>query len=114
MEKQIKVDKELISYCGLYCAACGKYLNGKCTGCRGNEKLSWCKIRKCSADHGYHTCAECTMNVVDCKTYSNFISKLFGLIFRSDRKACIYRIKEIGEDAFAQEMKDKQMMTIKK
>ena len=54
------------------------------------------------------------MNVVDCKTYSNFMGKLFGFIFRSDRKACIYRIKDIGEDAFAKEMSEKRAVTIKK
>lgn len=114
MKKEIKVDKELISYCGLYCGACGKYLNGKCPGCRENEKASWCKIRKCNMEHSYRTCAACQMNVVECKTYSNFISKLFGLIFRSDRNACISRIKDIGEEAFAKEMSEKRTMTLKK
>lgn len=104
MEKEIKADKELIAYCGLYCGACGKYLNGKCPGCRGNEKASWCKIRKCNREKGYHTCADCPMNVAECKTYSNFISKLFGLLFRTNRKACITRINAIGEEAFAKEM----------
>jgi hypothetical protein len=32
------------------------------------------------------------MNVVTCETYSNFMGKLFGLIFRSDRKACIDKL----------------------
>lgn len=114
MEKEIKIDKDLISYCGLYCGACGKFLNEKCPGCRKNEKASWCKIRKCNMEQSYHTCADCQKNVSECKTYSNFISKLFGLIFHSDRKACISRIKDIGEEAFAKEMSEKRIMTLKK
>lgn len=39
---------------------------------------------------------------------------MFALIFRSDRKACIYRIKEVGEMQYAKEMSDKKEMTIKK
>src|SRR5574344_1612560 len=114
MEKEIKRDKELISYCGLYCPACQKYLKGKCPGCRKNEKAAWCKIRKCNQEHGYHSCADCTTDVADCKTYSNFISKIFGLIFNSKRNKCIYRKKEIGEDAFAKEICEKKEITIKK
>ena len=30
MNKEVKTDKELIAYCGLYCGACGKYMNDKC------------------------------------------------------------------------------------
>lgn len=114
MINEIRADQELIAYCGLYCGACHKYLNGKCLGCRLNNKATWCKIRKCNMGKGYHTCADCKMDVADCSTFSNFISKVFGLIFHSDRKACIYRIREIGKDAYAKEMSAKETMTIKK
>lgn len=114
MEKQIEADSELIARCGLYCGACRKYLSGKCVGCRENKKLTWCKIRSCSTSMGYHSCADCTKDVRECKTYSNFISKVFGLIFSSDRSACIARIREVGKDAYAQEMAAKRMQTIKR
>jgi len=34
---------------------------------------------------------------------NNFISRIFGLIFRSDRIGGLYRIREIGLDAFKSE-----------
>lgn len=114
MEKQIEISRDLIARCGLYCGACHKYLNGKCPGCRKNQKATWCKIRSCSSLQGYHTCADCPTDVRQCKTYSNLIGKVFGFIFRSDRAACIDRIREIGSDAFAAEMAEKRQQTIKK
>ena len=114
MEKPIEVDSELIARCGLYCGACRKYLSGKCPGCRLNKKASWCKIRLCSASMGYHSCADCTMEVRDCKTFSNFISRIFAVVFASDRNACIARIREIGKEAFAKEMAEKRQQTIKR
>ena len=114
MDNEVKLNVDLISYCGLYCRACRKYLKGKCPGCRENEKASWCKVRSCNKENGFHTCAACSTNVVDCRKYNNFVSKMFALIFRSDRKACIYRIKEVGEMQYVKEMSDKKAMTIKK
>lgn len=114
MEKEIKTDRNLVAYCGLYCAACRKYIAGKCPGCPKNVKASWCKIRTCCMDNNYKTCADCKMNLLECKKFNNFFSKLFALIFRSDRERCIYRIREIGEDEYAKEMSEKRMMTMKK
>ena len=114
MNKEVKIDKELIAYCGLYCGACGKFIKGNCPGCRKNEKAKWCKIRTCCINNNYHTCAECQMNTHDCKKFNNFFSKLFALIFKSDRNACIRRINDIGEENYAKEMSDKGKMTIKK
>ena len=113
MEKEIEVSRELIARCGLYCGACRKLLVGKCPGCRKNQKASWCKIRSCSASQGYHTCAECPMNVKQCKTYSNLIGKIFGLLFNSDRAACIDRIRMVGGDEFARDMAAKRQQSLK-
>ena len=113
-KKEINVDRELIAYCGLYCGACGKYIKGKCPGCRQNEKAQWCKIRTCCMDNGFQTCAECKMNPHECKKFNNFFSKLFAMIFKSDREACIRRINEIGMDEYAKEMASKRKMTMKK
>lgn len=112
--KPITNDINLIAACGLYCGACRKYLAEKCPGCRVNEAASWCKIRKCVRDNGFHSCAECNMKVAECKTYSNFMAKLFAFIFRSDRPACIRFIKEHGEQAYADEMTHRKCQTIKK
>jgi hypothetical protein len=105
---------KLIAYCGLYCGECRKFKDGKCAGCRNNDKAKWCKIRLCCKENGYHSCAECAFNPHECKKFNNFFSKLFALIFKSDREACINRIAEIGEEEYAEEMAEKKMMTIKK
>ena len=114
--KEIVADKSLIAFCGLYCGACGRYLKGSCQGCAKNEKASWCKLRACCIEHSYKSCADCKefAQVMDCKKFNNFISKIFGLIFRSDRKACIDLVKKSGYDAYAQEMARTKRQSIKR
>ncbi|MBT3209502.1 MAG: DUF3795 domain-containing protein [Bacteroidetes bacterium] len=115
MEKQIEVNEKLVAYCGLYCAECKKHKKGSCPGCHDNEKASWCKVRKCCIENNYESCADCKlMPIEECKYYNNFMSKVFGYIFNSDRKACINRIKEIGHEGFANEMTEKKQMSIKR
>lgn len=112
--KEIQADSHQIAVCGLYCGACRKYRTGHCPGCAQHEKASWCKIRKCAREKGYLTCAECTVPVENCKTFSNFLGKVFSLLFRSDRPACIRRIREIGRDGYASEMAALKLQTIKR
>lgn len=113
--KEIIADKSLIAFCGLYCGSCPSYLKGKCPGCRDNTKATWCKIRTCCTDNNFKSCADCTsIELMDCKKYNNLISKFIGFIMRSNRPACITRIKETGYDDFAIEMADKKIMTIKR
>ncbi len=114
--KEVTADPKLIAYCGLYCGACRKYLNEQCPGCANNQKASWCKVRSCNMEHGYSSCAACQLkdSVADCKDYNNFMSKVFGFIFRSDRAACIAMIKEKGPEEYARFMADSGMVTIKR
>jgi len=114
--KEITKDESLVAYCGLYCGACKRYLADKCLGCAKNEKATWCKVRSCCQENNYRTCTNCQTHKeqMECKKFNNFFSKLFGLIFHSDRQACIKRIKEIGTDAFAGEMTEKKSHTIKR
>ena len=114
--KEISVDRNLIAYCGLYCGACKKYLKEKCPGCLKNEKASWCKVRRCCINNGLSSCAECTQyeDVNDCRWYNNLIARLFGFVLRSDRRACVLRIKEIGTESFAAEMAEKGLVTIRR
>jgi hypothetical protein len=114
--KTITNDPKLVAFCGLYCGACKKFLNEKCPGCAGNEKAGWCTVRKCNLENRYSSCAECKMfeNIMDCKKYNNFFSKAIGFVLRSDRKAGIDRIKEIGLDGFAREMSEKGIHAIKR
>lgn len=104
-----------VAYCGLYCGACRSLKKGKCPGCEGNEKASWCEIRKCCRQNGYATCADCTLIPLgDCKKYNNFIARVIGFLTRTDRSKCIDCIKEMGVEAFAREMDAKGQMSIKK
>ena len=100
----ITINPQQIAACGLYCGACKKL----------NEKASWCKIRKCCQEKGFHTCAECDKDVKDCKIHNNFVGKIFAFLFNSDRAACIRYIRENGEEAFAEKMAKDQLMTMKK
>jgi len=104
--KEVVADQNLVGYCGLYCGACRKYLKEKCPGCHGNEKATWCEVRKCCMANNITSCADCktVANANDCKKFNNFMSKLFGFIFRSDRQKCINAIKEKGIDAYSKEM----------
>jgi hypothetical protein len=106
----------LISYCGLYCANCRKYLKGTCPGCKDNVKATWCKIRTCNMEHSYKSCADCTefSNPMECKKFNNVVSKIFSLLFRSDRAASIEMIKARGYEGFADYMVQNKLMVIKK
>ena len=97
---------DLVAYCGLYCGACGAFRKGRCPGCHNNEKASWCKIRTCNKAHGYSSCADCVEfpDPTQCKKFNNLISKIFSVVLRSNRPACISQIKMKGLTWHAQEM----------
>ncbi len=112
--KPIVADTDLIAFCGLYCGACKRQLRDKCPGCAGNDKASWCKVRSCCLEHGYRSCADCTVvdDVADCAKLNGFMAKVFAVIFRSDRNACLARIREGGYEAFAEHMAEQGLQTI--
>lgn len=113
--KEIVTDNHLIAYCGLYCGACRSYLAGRCPGCKDNVKATWCKIRQCCTENNFTSCADCkSIGLTECKKYNNFISKVIGYLFNSDRSACISKIREIGYDAFATEMASNRKQTLKR
>ena len=114
--REIVADTGVIAYCGLYCGACGRYRKEKCPGCHENSKASWCKVRSCCIENSYSTCADCKefSNPKDCKKFNNFMSKLFGFIFNSDRAACIDCIKQTGLQAFAEKMTLEKRISIKR
>jgi hypothetical protein len=109
-------DPELVAYCGLYCGACKSYRKEKCPGCHDNVKAGWCTVRVCCNEHGYATCAECEVvgDVRDCKKLNNVVSKLFALVFRSDRPASLDRIGEVGIEAYAAEMAESERQSVKR
>jgi len=114
--KEIVADANLIAFCGLYCGACRRYLLDKCPGCRENEKASWCGVRSCCLENNWNSCADCetVSNVSDCKKYNNFMARLFGFIFRSNRAACIALIKEKGYEDYARYMTENKLQSIKR
>lgn len=114
--KEIIADKNLVAYCGLYCGACRRYLQEKCPGCEKNEKAAWCKLRTCCRENGFGSCADCRTytDPMKCKKFNNFFSKIFAILFKSDRRACIARIKEEGIEKFSSEMAEKKTHSIRK
>ena len=93
----------IVAYCGIVCSDCGMYKKQKCEGCHSEKPMALnCKVKPCAIEHGYSTCAECTEfdDLKKCKKLNNFISKIFGFIFRSDRIGNIYKIREMGLEEF--------------
>ena len=109
-------NSNLVAFCGLYCGECGQYKRGKCPGCAENENAGWCQIRACCQEHSLETCAACAefADVRDCRKFDNFMSRIFGVIFRSDRPANIARIKAIGVEAYASEMATRGRQSIRR
>ena len=109
-------DANLVAYCGLYCGACRAYKSGKCPGCQHNDKATWCAVRDCCRDRSANSCAECAdfADAKDCRKFNNFISRLFGLVFRSDRAACIAQIRAVGLGRHAQIMAESGRQSIRR
>ncbi len=114
--REITVDKSHVAFCGLYCAACPRYVKEKCPGCRENRRASWCGVRTCCLEKSYDSCADCTgfTDVKECGIFNNFMARIFGFIFQSDRAACIAAIKGKGYDVFARDMAVRRARTIRR
>jgi hypothetical protein len=114
--KEITADGVLVACCGLYCGACRSYLGERCPGCAKNAKATWCKVRACCKERGIRTCADCTdhRDPAGCQKFDTVISRLFSLVLRSDRRACVMMVREKGLEGFARHMAEKGAHTIKK
>lgn len=96
----------ILAYCGLVCSNCGAYKKGRCHSCHSEKPMYRnCPVKKCALERGYITCADCAdfENLKDCKKLNNFISKIFDLIFRTDRIGNLDRIREVGVEQFQQQ-----------
>jgi hypothetical protein len=51
---------------------------------------------------------------MECAKFNNLMSKVFGVLFRSDRAACIRQIREIGRQGHAEKMAASGTQTIKR
>ena len=114
--KDIVSDPNLVAYCGLYCGACGAYLRDRCPGCHEKAKAKWCKVRSCCIANEYVSCADCREfgDPGDCTKFNNLISRLFGLVFRSNRAACIRQIRELGIKGHADNMAENRRQSIRR
>ena len=117
---QTTADTLLISYCGFYCGACPKFTKEECTGCKGESPkcavgYKACKVRPCSIENGYSTCADCKKytSVKECKIYNPLMIRFGQLITRTSRRKGIEIIKEKGEAEFLQLMMDRNWVTVK-
>ena len=101
----------LVAHCGLVCSDCGAFKKGKCPGCLSEKPLNRnCKIKACNYENGYRTCADCREfeRFEDCGKLNNFISKIFKLVFRSDRMGQLYNIRESGLKSLGGESESKR------
>jgi hypothetical protein len=110
------MDTALIAACGLYCASCKRYRAGKCPGCAGYEKATWCKIRSCCMEKGIDNCSVCTefLNPKECAKYNNFLGRIIEFFFGGDRAQSIIFIRENGTDKYAALMAEEKRMSIPK
>ncbi len=104
--KEIKADSARVAACGLYCGACRRWRSGRCPGCQDNAKASWCRVRACCIERGYGTCADCEQfpDPNRCAHYNNLMSKVFSVIFNSDRGAGVQFIRQQGKQGYAEHM----------
>ena len=97
---------KVIGACGLVCSNCGALRHGRCGGCHSEKPMfSCCPVKACTIEKGYATCADCTAfpDLKQCRKLNSFVPRLFSLIFRTDRKANLYRIRDVGLDVFRAE-----------
>ncbi len=96
----------IVARCGLVCSNCGAYQRGKCGGCHSDKPMfSHCPVKACTIEKACTTCADCAdfPDLKACGKLNSLIARLFGLIFRTNRIGNLYRIREIGMDAFKAE-----------
>lgn len=93
----------IVAYCGLVCTDCGAFKKGKCQGCHSDKPMfRGCPIKKCATGQQFATCADCRdfSDLKRCRKLNNFISKIFGLIFKHDRIGHLNEIRTVGLEVF--------------
>ncbi len=112
--RDVMADKDLVAYCGLYCGACRSYLRGRCPGCHENVKAKWCKVRTCCREHAHVTCADCGefADPSQCGKFNNVFSRAMSLLFNSNRRACVMKIRELGIEGFAAYMAERRRQSL--
>ena len=96
----------IIARCGLVCTKCGTFLKRKCKGCGSDKPMfKGCPVKKCTVEKNITTCADCKdfADLKQCGKINSFISKIIGLLTKSDRIGKLNRIREIGIDSYKSE-----------
>ena len=116
MEEKKTDQVQLVAFCGLYCANCGRYRKGKCPGCKDNQKATWCKIRTCCLDKDIINCSACGTwtDPKECRIYNNFLSRVIELISATDRSLCIRYLQNNPVEKFVEMMNDMKRMNLPK
>jgi hypothetical protein len=102
----------LLSPCGIYCAECPNHCEVKsCAGCRSDSRHEKCDIYECcSAVGGKNFCFEC--DSFPCERLREFTCFHPGKNFAHFRHIAVTnlgRMKEIGPEAWAEEIGKKAM-----
>ena len=100
----------IVACCGLVCSDCGAYRRGRCQGCHTDKPMyRHCTVKACVQFRQYTTCADCTpyRDLTQCGKLHNFISRIFSWLFGTDRIGNLYRIREVGLEAFREEKRPK-------
>lgn len=97
------------AYCGIYCAACSRYLSGLedpsqgCPGCNQGEIRYPCKIKACAVEKSLNACGECDQFV--CEQVAQFFGRGRDNSVIGEKNS--YRIREIGYAAWLQEQAER-------
>jgi hypothetical protein len=92
-----------VACCGLVCSECGAFKKKRCQGCHSDRPMFRnCPVKKCVMECSHATCADCAefADLKQCGKLHNWISRIFGFIFRSDRIGNLMSIRSQGFDSF--------------
>lgn len=93
----------IVGCCGLVCSNCGAYTRGRCQGCHSDKPMfARCPVKACVKFRQYSTCADCSVyhDLKQCGKLHNFISRIIGFLFRSNRIGNLQLIRRIGLEMF--------------
>lgn len=93
-----------IAPCGLFCSNCRKFRKGRCAGCQVSPGFARCAVRACCVEKGIPTCAGCSdfaaRDFRECRTLHNPVSRVFAVLFGSDRPGALAELRDQGEAAY--------------
>lgn len=112
MKMPNKIDKKIVSICGINCVVCYKHLSTKkykCNGCRYDdetlpEHCRKCKIKDCAKNRNLKYCFEC--GEYPCKLIKN-LDKSYKQRYKTSLIENGLFIKEYGIEEFLKREKEK-------